>query len=164
MNLRMPAAIAATALPLLAQNASFTTYGTGCNPGNAPPLIQALTMPQLGATFTVRYVALPAGQTPVSIDQPALLIGLQTALIPMPPISNIQPAGCNLLTSSEIAILMPWSGSSYANSYGMAIPNGAGLIGFAFHLQWAELYSRCQPTCVPMMVRVSNAGTATVGL
>ena len=47
----------------------------GNPPARAPLLIQAVTLPVLGATFHVRYVALPAGRTPVSIDQPALVMG-----------------------------------------------------------------------------------------
>ncbi|MCA8949576.1 MAG: hypothetical protein KDE27_08745 [Planctomycetes bacterium] len=164
IRLAPPAALAALASTGLAQSASFTPYGAGCGLSGPPPLIQAVTLPQLGSAFTVRYVALPAGQTPVSIDLPALVMGLQQASTPVPVLSSLQPANCNFLTSSEIAVIMPWNGTSYPSQYTVQIPNDQNLLGVAFHQQWVELYSRCQPTCTPMMIRVTNAATAVVGL
>ncbi|MCA8965935.1 MAG: hypothetical protein H6838_00770 [Planctomycetes bacterium] len=166
--MRLPALLSTTlALAAFApaQTASFTTYGTGCGaPGNPPPLIQALTLPQIGAAFTVRFVALPSGQTPVSVDWPAMIMGLQQAQTPVPVLSPSQPANCNFLLSTDVILFMPWNGTSYQNTFTMQIPNDPGLIGVSFHQQWAELYSRCQPTCQPLMIRVTNAATATVGL
>lgn len=158
-------ALAALALTALApaQIASFTTYGNGCNPGSPPPLIQAVTLPRIGTAFTVRHVALPSGQTPVSIDLPALIMGLQQAQTPVPVLSPSQPANCNFLLTTDVILFMPWQGSSYANQYTMQIPNDVGLVGLTFFQQWAELYSRCQPTCQPLMIRVSNAATVVVG-
>ena len=162
-----PLSVAALAIAPFApaQTASFTTYGSGCGaPGNPPPLIQAVTMPQIGAAFTVRYVALPSGQTPVSIDWPAMILGLQQAQTPVPVLSTSQPANCNFWLSTDVIQFMPWNGTSYQNTFTMLIPNDMGLLGVTFHQQWAELYSRCQPTCQPLMIRVTNAGTAVVGL
>lgn len=160
---RFPLAAILLAAATTAQTASFTPYGAGCGLSGPPPLIQAVTPPQIGTAFTVRHVALPAGQTPVSIDLPAIVMGLQQTTTPVPVLSALQPSNCNFLTSSEIAVIMAWNGSSYPNTFTIQLPNDAGLAGVTFYQQWVELYSRCQPTCVPQMIRVTNAATVVVG-
>lgn len=147
----------------LAQTASFSTYGTGCNPSQPPPLIANSGLPVLGTTFTVSFVALPAGRTPVSEDWPIFLIGLQQAQVPVPVLSPSQPAGCNLLTTTDIAMPMPWLGSSFQNQVQLAVPFHPALAGGSVYLQWAELYSRCSPTCTPTFLRVTNAAIAKLG-
>ncbi len=161
-GLSLLAALAGTNLAS-AQNASFTNYGSGCTSGGPPPLIQALSLPVLGSTMTVRYVALPAGQSPVSIDWPMLIMGLQQTNTPVPPLSSFQPPNCTILVSPDVVIPMVWSGSSYPNTYALAIPNNNALAGYVLHLQFLDIYFRCQPTCDLQMIRATNAGTAVLG-
>ena len=153
-----------SAASVATQTASFTNYGRGCDlPGSPPPLIRSTGLPQLGATFTVRYIG-PNGQTPVSQDQPVLLTGFSTLSWPIPPISSLQPAGCLLLVLPEIVIPMPWTGSRYQDQFPMQIPNDVGLLGATMHQQFACFYSRCQPTCNLQMLRMSDAGTTVIGV
>ncbi len=147
-----------------AAQASFTTYGTGCNPSNPPPLIRSTGVPVLGTTFTVSFLALPSGRTPVSEDWPIFLMGVQQLQIPVPVLSALQPPNCFLYTTTDIIVPMPWLGSAFANQFQMLIPANPHLIGFPLYMQWAEIYSRCQPTCVPSMIRVTNGAIATLGL
>ena len=158
--------LAATGLHATAatgQNASFTNYGSGCGSGGPPPLIQALTLPVLGSQMTVRYVALPAGQSPVSVDWPVLIMGIAQTSTPVPPLSPFQPANCTILTSPDVVDPMMWLGSSYESQRSIPIPNNTGLAGAQFHLQFADIYFRCQPSCELQIIRVTNAGTATIG-
>lgn len=157
------ASIALLAASATSQNASFTSYGSGCGSGGPPPLIQALTLPVIGNQMTVRYVALPAGQSPVSVDWPVLIMGIAQTSTPVPPLSPFQPPNCTILASPDVVDPMMWLGSSYESQRSIPIPNNAGLAGAQFHLQFADIYFRCQPTCELQIIRVTNAGTATIG-
>lgn len=147
-----------------AQLANVTTYGTGCNSSGPPPVIQFSARPQLGSSFAVLFQALPSGQTPVSQDWPMLLMGLQQTSVPVPVLSTLQLPNCNLLTSTDLILPMPWLGTSYQSQVTLMVPNNQALLGFVVYMQWAELYSRCQPTCTPMMIRVTNGAAVTLGL
>lgn len=157
-------AVAFTAGVCTAQNANITTFGSGCASSGPPPLIQFSARPQLGATFNVQFNALPSGQTPVSQDWPILCIGWHQTSVPVPVLSGLQIANCNLLTTSQVLIPMAWLGSSYQSQVPLSVPNNQVLLGFTIYMQWIELYSRCQPTCVPSMIRVSNGAAVTFGL
>ena len=117
----------------------------------------------LGGAMTVRYVALPAGQTPVSVDWPMLVMGLQQISTPVPPISPIQPSNCTIYASPDVVVPMAWLGQSYETQRTIPIPNNVALAGFTFQLQFLDLYFRCQPTCDFQMIRTTNAGTAVLG-
>ncbi|MEZ5966071.1 MAG: hypothetical protein R3F56_19705 [Planctomycetota bacterium] len=163
MKMRTLLVLACLSAPVAAQ-ASFTAYGTGCNPSNPPPLIRNSGLPVLGTTFTVSFAALPSGRTPVSEDWPLFLMGLQQTQVPVPVLSSLQPPNCFLYTSTEFVVPMPWLGSSFDNQVAIAVPNNAALMGFTLYMQWAELYSSCRPTCVPSMIRVTNGAAAVLGL
>jgi hypothetical protein len=150
--------------PAVAQAASFTTYGTGCNPGNPLPLIRNSGLPVLGTTFTVSFIALPNSRTPVSEDWPIFLLGFQQIQVPVPALSAAQPANCFLYTSTDFAEFMPWLGASFQNQVQIPVPLNPGVIGFTLYMQWASLNSRCQPNCTPSLIRVTNGAAATLGL
>jgi len=157
-------AAALTASTLAAQ-ASFTNYGRGCALGGPPPLIRFTGLPQVGTTYTISQVALPNSITPVSIDLPILISGLNQVSLPVPVFSPAQPAGCNQLTTSDVFEIMPMtSPTGFATSTTWTLPNNPNLVGLQYNHQWVSLNSRCTGFCTAQLVRVSNAATAQVGL
>ena len=161
--MRVIATLVLTSL-VTAQQGSFTNYGRGCNlPSSAPPLIRSSGVPRVGARFTVTYTG-PNGQTPVSDDHPILLTGIVQAAVPIPQFSSLQPANCTLLVLPVITTPMPWTGSRYQDQFTFNIPLQNALVGGVFNQQFLCLYSSCRPSCVPLMVRMSDGGMATIGL
>ncbi|MCA8973646.1 MAG: hypothetical protein KDC98_02945 [Planctomycetes bacterium] len=154
----------------LAQSASFTPYGRGCQlPGQLPPRILAQTQPQIGTAFVVTHQGLPANQygtpgAPFAIDWPFMTIGFAQASLPMPLLPQ-QPAGCLILTTADIVTPMVWSGSSYPNTYTINLPNAPYVLGTTFYMQWASLYIRFSgvPSPEAWMVRSTDAATVVVG-
>lgn len=151
----------------LSAQASFTNYGSGCgSPGSPPPLIRFSGLPQIGTSYTVQQIALPNGISPVSVDLPILISGLQRVSLPVPTYSPTQPTNCMQLTSIDVFEIMPQtSASRFATSTPWVVPNNPNLIGLQYHHQWASLYSRCAGgVCTPQLVRVSDAAIVTVGI
>ena len=135
---------------------SFTNYGRGCTlPGSPPPLIRATGQPLIGQSYTVRYVG-PNSITPVSMDQPALLTGVQQASITVPPISPLQPGNCQILLVPVVTLVMPRAGSAFQGQLTLMVPLDPSLIGQSLFHQFIGLYSSCRPSCVLQMVRTSD--------
>jgi len=167
MNATTTTILAAAALAAGASaQASFTNYGRGCGlPGSPPPLIRFTGLPQVGMSYTINQVALPNSITPVSIDLPILISGLQQTMLPVPTYSSLQPAGCFQLCTIDVFEIMPQvSPNGFQTSATWTVPNNPNLVGLQYHHQWASLYSSCRPTCTAGMVRVSDAAIVTVGL
>jgi hypothetical protein len=165
----LPAIVSvAAAFPLVAQ-ASFTTFGTSCQPGLS---LSASATPRLGTTFVIDY----AGAIGTSwigfattVHQPVLLLGTsntQAGGVALPaalPITLTAGAICELLVAPDVVALLP---ATSAPPFGLpvAIPSTPGLIGFTFHAQWLLLSERSLSGQVQWLrAFLSNAGTAVIG-
>ncbi len=153
---------------LVAQPASFSTYGSSCSdPNGRSPQIGNRGLPRLGSTFTVTYagpnILFNSAQQRV---RPWLMIGLAQAQTLIPPVFRGQPTGCFLWTSSDIALPMPpdTSRPAYRNSFDFPIPNDARLLGAPFYLQWLAVFEQCGAVgCDIFWVLSSKGGAATIG-
>ena len=59
---------------------------------------------------------------------------------------------------------MPAVGSRYQDQLTVRIPNDPRLIGAAVYQQWMCVYSRCSPTCVVQLLRMSDGAQITIGI
>ena len=145
--------------------ASVTYYGKGCElSGNTPPLLRT-TVPKIGSSFTATYYG-PNSVTPVSQDQPFMLLGPNAISVPVPPLSSLQfNLNCTLLVNPLFIVPMPTSGSAWASTYTTTIPNDSKLVGTSIYMQFASVYRNCRSTpCVDQMIRVSNGATLVLGV
>ena len=85
------------------------------------------------------------------------------ASIPMPPISSLQPQGCNILLLPLSYQFMPRSGSAYQGTVNFSIPNDPQLLGVTVYQQFASIYRNCRGACVDQMIRVSDAIKIVIG-
>lgn len=108
--------------------ASWSSYGSGCNNGASAPSLQLVSLPTLGTTFEVAVNGLATGPA-------AMVTGLSQISIPL-----ALPAfavGCTALAQPTIADLLVINAGSA--THGLTIPNNAALVGMQVFQQAIEL-------------------------
>ncbi|MCA8973487.1 MAG: hypothetical protein KDC98_02140 [Planctomycetes bacterium] len=148
--------------------AAFTPFGTGCVFERQVPAIGNVGLPRLGQTFQITYsgsnYTYNSGQ---QIAQPHLALGFQSLVTVIP--ANIliyQPAGCTgyLAPITTIPMAPHPSLPRFEDSYGVSIPNAAGLIGVQLLAQWVMLHTQCGfGGCGYSAIVTSDAATAVIG-
>ncbi|MCC6672984.1 MAG: hypothetical protein IT458_18105 [Planctomycetes bacterium] len=150
----------------LAQQASYTTYGTGCGgwAGEPPsmPMLSATGVPRLGAKITVQYQA-PYWACRYSVIA-FLATGVAQTVVPLPPIPNTFYGGpnCTILTSGEVAVMRP-IGQYPTGALDLAVPNSPALLGVVLYQQWWLYYIVSCPIGTDWFVFVTNGGKLTIG-
>jgi hypothetical protein len=135
---------------------AYTTFGVGC-PGSAGVShLEAITLPRVGATMTVRVEPLP-------LSIAVMISGLSNvswAAAPLPlDLSSLGLTNCWLCVSLDANDAL--IGSLGSATYSLAIPASAALAGFILHQQAVVL----DPAAVnPSGLVMSDAATAIVGL
>ena len=150
----------------LAQQASYTTYGSGCGGwAGEPPIMPTLSvtgLPRVGGRFRVEYLAphfscryfvmayLATGVSPVSIH---------LALI-----RNTFYGGpnCTILTTGEVALMLP-IGQYPTGGMDFVVPNVPSLLGVVLFQQWWLYYIVSCPIGSDGFVFVTNGGKLTIG-
>jgi len=107
---------------------TWSPYGTGCAGPNGVPSLQLVSLPALGANFSLDVVNLGPGFA-------FMLTGLQQWSIPLP-LPEFVP-GCTSLASPDIASFLPAIGGT-AN-WSLAIPNSPSFAGVQLYNQALEL-------------------------
>ena len=108
--------------------ATWTTYGTGCNNGASAPSLQLVSLPALGSTFQVAVTGLGTGPAAIST-------GLTSISIPLPTLPFAP--GCIALVQPVIADALPVTAGSA--TYSLAIPNNPAFAGLSLFQQALEL-------------------------
>ncbi|MEZ5966879.1 MAG: hypothetical protein R3F56_23770 [Planctomycetota bacterium] len=158
------AAVALIAGPLLGQ-ASFVTYGQGCNNRGIPPVttpsIYALGLPALDKTIEIFVAGLPRFSVPHQIA-PVLITGVSRTSylgwslpLRIPPWMMNYTGNCDLLCSMEQLDSMP-SGAIH-------IPLEPRLIGAKLYYQYYIWYFVTGSFPDSFSI-VSNGGEMTIGL
>lgn len=166
-------ALAAASLTLAAAlpaQASFTTFGTACQQGQA---IGAANLPQLGQSFDVLYSGLIGnmffGGT-TQLSSPFLMVGLSNTQAGSTPLPFTLPTSvtsgipnCEILVSPD-AILALSPNAPFPFTLQLAIPANPAFVGTSLHLQWFTTVQRWAlggPTTIRMVT--SDAATAVIG-
>ncbi len=151
---------------LSAQNATITSFGTGCTFANQTLAIGATGLPQLGTTFTIDYSG-PNMNSTLS-TQPLLGLGLASTNIPIPAtFLPQQPPGCTQWIVPDVLLAMPATPAGpFVTQSPVTVPNDGALIGFQFTAQWAVFAVQCGivPPCWFSALPTSDALLITVGV
>ena len=150
--------------------ASFTTFGSSCTPGQA---ISALNLPRLGQTFRVAYSGLQGNTFVGMLGQnavPFLSIGLSNTQAGGTPLPYTLPlwatngdANCQLYVSPDATVLLRLGGPPPL-TVDLALPASQALVGLPLHLQWFTLVDRTRMgVLTARYVMLSNAATAVIG-
>ena len=126
-------------------------YGAGCSSPSGPLLLEATTLPFLGAMFRTRTIGTAPGSFCISVT------GFGQLALPLSQIFAAGQPGCSLLTTPDLAVVLApgFAVTQLALSYNPA------LIGAQFHQQTVPL--EFDGVGALVAVRGSNALTATVG-
>ena len=160
---------------LSAQTASVTSYGTGCGANAA---ITWNGLPRLGQTVTFVYSGINSYLDTHGVlgqYRPVFLLGVSDqglGALQLPfqlPLGMTNGrAGCFLLQSSEVAMVMPFDPSSlirFVDHVAVPIPNDPALLGGVFFAQWLVWlrYRRSWNEPILEWVWMADAARATIG-
>ena len=171
--LRSVALIAALILPLHAQNASFTFFGSASGETSFGQQLNVSGLPRRGTTSSagVDYLNPPGACLQVITPYAVwLVLGLSNQSWLGLPLPVSLPQGFDLLVAADSVVQSvvtsstscpPGSLTASGPTFPIPVPNTAGLIGLQVHTQ--ILMARANaPAFIPPMA--TNGGTATVGL
>lgn len=153
----------------LAQNAAFTTFGTGCTFDNQTLAIGNQGLPQIGSTCRITYTGPNHTHNfAQQIAWPQLGLGFtqSTLLIPQSILPQ-QPAGCVGWIQPEAMLAMQPDPNlpQFVAHYDFVIPNATWLIGVNVLAQWLMVHEQCGFVgCGIDAVATSDAAVLTLGL
>jgi hypothetical protein len=139
------------------QDASYRTYGIGCDGSNGlPPRLAATAMPQLGQAIALQITDLPTNGGPVLLA--TALSRTSWSGMPLPvDLTTFGLPGCFAYTSADVVSLLAASGGGAL--FGFALPANPAFAGVVFQHQALSLDSG---VARPVAAAVSNAGEATL--
>jgi hypothetical protein len=176
INLIRSASIAAAlTLPLHAQSASFTFFGSASGETSFGQQLNVSGSPQLGTTFSVGVDYLnPPGAclqviTPYAVW---LVLGLSNQSWLGVPLPLTLPQGFDLLVAADSVVQTaitsgtscpPGSLTASGPSFPVPVPNNVGLLGLQVHTQILMARANVPPNAI-IIPMATNGGTATIGL
>ena len=171
MRALLLAAVVALAGLAQGQQASYTYFGSGCNPTQNFPHLTATSLPTLGGTLTLNVTSGWTG-VPESTGTSYLLIGVsntQWSGLSLPIHLNVPGWGpsCGLLlTSVELFLPIPrlFSFNPQIVPMSLPIPQTPSLLGVSLYQQVLVFSSRCCPAPGYRVMLLSRGGHALIGL
>ena len=119
---------------------SWVAFGSGCPGANGVPVLQLVSLPASGGTFSLGAQNLAGGFA-------FMVIGLGQQTLPLQPFNIGFGAGCTLLVSADAVVMLTQAAGSA--TWSLAIPSGPAFAGVHLFNQVAELAA---------VSAVSNAG------
>lgn len=123
---------------------TWVAFGSGCTGGNGVPVLQLVSLPGMGGTFSLGVQNLYGSFA-------FMVTGLGQLSVPLQPLGLGFGAGCTLLVSPDLIEFLPQALGSA--TWSLAIPNIAALAGMHLFNQVAEFAAASA---------VSNAGDGVI--
>lgn len=122
--------------------ATATSYGAGCTGSAGPLALTADTLPWTTRTFAATGTGYPANALAFG------LVGFAATSLPLNSLSPLGVAGCDLLVSADVSLLLLPTGGSVVQTIGM--PSGTAFVGTVLRIQQVgvELNLAAQPTAL----------------
>jgi hypothetical protein len=123
---------------------SWVAYGSGCPGANGVPVLQLVSLPGIGTTFSL-------GVQNLAGSYAFMVTGLGQLSVPLQPFGLDFGASCTLLVTPDLVEVLPQAVGNA--TWSLAIPNTPALAGMHLYNQVAEFAA---------MSAVSNAGDGEI--